>query len=239
MRTYKHQLQPMYSDYHCNASLSELARMIIGDAILQMEADGISRQTLIEEKKGAWMVDKFRLELFKHIKYAVKMDIKVSERRERGVRIFYTVEVMDGETLMARAELTFFAVEYETRRILRLRDIEYLWNSPAQPSEKNMAKAAYHGEMSAVGTEHIRFSDCDSNHHLSSPKYLDYVCDVTDYWSENEKICDIIQVDFVSECRPNTELTLLKAEQDGMTYIRGCHADGSTAFDAMCKYHEL
>ena len=62
MREYTHSVQPMYTDFYCRVSPAEMARMIIGDTILQLERDGISRQKLIDEKCGGWMVDKFRLE---------------------------------------------------------------------------------------------------------------------------------------------------------------------------------
>ena len=159
----------------------------------------------------------------------------MSQRREKGVRIYYTADVMCGSRCAASADICFFAVEFETRRIIRLRDIDHLWNCPALPGE-NMEKAVCRGDMVRAAEETVRFSDCDSNRHMSSPKYLDLVCDVTGYWAEREKLCSLMQVDFVSECRPGERLELLTAQEDGLTYVRGVKADGTSAFDAVCSY---
>ena len=237
MSEFAHIMQPMSTDYNCTASPGELARLIIGDTVLQLGSDGISRQRLVNEKQSVWMVDKFRFQEFKKITHLNEVTITISHRHEKGVRVYYSAQVICSKTLMARAEICFFAVEYESRRIIRLKELEPLWNCPALPG-KNMEKAYFQGEMRHKKTEHIRFSDCDLNRHLSSPKYLDFVCDVTEYWPERVKLCELIQVDYVSECRPESELVLYAARHGDAQYVRGTHADGTTAFDAVCKYRD-
>lgn len=238
MRQYTHSMQPMYTDYYCHAGPGELARMIIGDAVMQMDADGIPRQKLIDAKNGAWMVDKFRLEQLRQIGYNDTLTVVLSPRREKGVRIYYTAEVFSVGELAARAQLSFFAVEFTQRRILRLSELQELWLTPAQPG-KNMEKAVWRGEMSPCGSYTVRLSDCDSNRHLSSPKYLEFICDMTGFWGEGEKLCSLMQVDYVSECRPGEELCFFSARDGERVFVRGTHADGSTAFDAVCRYDEL
>ncbi len=235
MREYEHQLQPMDADYFCCASPGALARIIIGDTVLQIERDGVERSRLLAEKRGAWMVDKFRLEQFVSLGYAARFTVRLSPRREKGVRIYYTAEVRSDGACAARAEISFFAVEFFQRRVLRLGELEEMWTTPAEQG-KPMSKAAWRGEMTPCGAETVRFSDCDSNQHLSSPKYLDLICDATGYWTGEQKICALMQVDFVSECRPGETLQFSTAEADGVTYIRGAHSTGERAFDAMCKY---
>lgn len=235
MREFSHEIQPMYTDFHCKAAPSELARIIIGDTVTQMDRDGIPRQRLIDEMHGAWMVDKFSIEQFEPIPYGSELTVKMSPRREKGVRIYYTAEIFCGEGLMARSEISFFAVEYEQRSIIRLRDIADMWSAPALPGTA-MPKAVFRGEMASIALERVRMSDCDSNHHLSSPKYLDFICDATKFWDDSEKLCRFIQVDYVSECRPGAELNIQMAQAEGKIYVRGAHDDGSTAFDAVCLY---
>ncbi len=235
MREYVHSLLPMYTDYYCHASPGELARMMIGDTVMQMEADGIPRQRLIDLKNGAWMVDKFRLEQFAPVEYGEKITVSISPRREKGVRIYYTAEASVNGRPAARAQLSFFAVEFYERRILRLSELKPLWNTPAEPGQ-NMEKAVWRGDMHPAGSYTVRMSDCDSNRHLSSPKYLDYICDITGFWADGEKLCALMQVDYVSECRPSEELHFSAAEDGSTVYVRGTHADGDTAFDAVCRY---
>jgi len=235
MSVFTHGVQPMYTDFYFKIPPAELARMIISDTIFQLDYDGIPRLRLIEEKHGAWMVDKFRLEQMRAISYPDVIEVDVQPRREKGVRIYYSALVkVDGE-LVAKAEISFFAVEFLERRILRLSELSHMWKESAQKGN-NMEKAAYRGEMSPCGKYTVRYSDCDSNRHLTSPKYLDYVCDVTGYWSGGEKLCALMQVDYVSECRPGEEISFLCHNEEEKTYIRGVHADGSTAFDAVCAY---
>lgn len=235
MRSYTHAILPMYTDYNCCVSPAEMARMVIGDTILQLDADGIPRLRLIEEKQGAWMVDKFRLEQFKNIGYYDDVTVVVSPRREKGVRIYYTADVMVGDVLAARAEISFFAVDFAQRSILRLSELEHMWNCPAEKG-KNMEKAAFKGEMELFGNVVVRYSDCDSNRHLTSPKYLDYICDLTGFWGGEEKLCSLMQVDYVSECIPGEELSIYGAKDGEKVFIRGVHAAGGTAFDAVCIY---
>ena len=238
MRQYTHSVQPMYTDFYCRVSPAEMARMIIGDTILQLERDGISRQKLIDEKCGGWMVDKFRLEQFRPLGYHDSMTIEISPRREKGVRIYYTAWVRSGGELAAQAQLSFFAVEFYERRILRLSELAHLWNEPAQPG-KNMEKAAWRGPMEELGSCTVRMSDCDSNQHLTSPKYLDFICDQTGFWAGGEKLCALMQVDYVSECRPGDALRFFTAAEGDRVFVRGTHADGTTAFDAVCRYTQL
>ncbi|MGE4353631.1 MAG: hypothetical protein AB7D36_06065 [Oscillospiraceae bacterium] len=235
MSTFTHVLQPMYTDCYSQASPAELARLIIGDTVIQMDYDGIPRQRLVVEKHGVWMADKFRLEQFKPITFLREMTIALSQRRERGVRVYYTASVMCSGEPIANAQICFVAVAYEDRRILRLAELAPMWNTPAQTCEP-MRKARFTGEMRLKKTEHVRYSDCDLNHHLSSPKYLDFVCDVTDYWTGAEKLCALMQIDFVSECLPDSELRLFTAQNSDAGYVRGAHADGKTAFDAVYQY---
>ncbi|MGI6028825.1 MAG: hypothetical protein ACOX81_05410 [Candidatus Heteroscillospira sp.] len=238
MRQYTHSVDPMYLDYWCRLSPGELARILIGDTVLQMDEDGIPRLRLLEEKNGAWMVDKFRLEQFKSINHGDTLTVNVSPRREKGVRIYYTAEVMCGEELMARAELSFFAVEFFERRILRLSELTELWNEPAQLG-KAMEKAAWRGDMAPAGERAVHYSDCDANQHLTSPRYLDWLCDMTGFWEGNEKLCRLMQVDYLSECCVGEKVEFYTAGADGRVYVCGRHADGKAAFDAVCRYEEI
>ena len=235
MSIFIHGVQPMYTDYYFKLPPAEMARMIISDTIFQLDYDGIPRLRLIEEKQGAWMVDKFRLEQLRPISYPEVMEVDIQPRREKGVRIYYTALVRVKDELVARAEISFFAVNYLQRSIIRLSELEHMWNCPAEKG-KNMEKAAYKGEMELLTKINVRYSDCDSNRHLTSPKYLDYVCDITDYWGGEEKLCSLMQVDYVSECRPGEELSIYTAREGDRLFVRGVHAAGTTAFDAVCIY---
>lgn len=236
MSIFNHSVQPMYTDFNFRVSPAEMARMIISDAIFQLDYDGIPRLRLIEEKQGSWMVDKFRLEQLRPISYPDEIVVDLQPRREKGVRIYYTALVTVGQELAAKAEISFFAVNFHERSIIRLSELEPMWNCPAEKGGR-MEKAACKGEMEQLGKYTVRYSDCDSNRHLTSPKYLDYVCDVTGFWVGEEKLCALMQVDYVSECRPGEEIVFLGRAEGEKQFVRGVHPDGSTAFDAVCSYN--
>ena len=235
MSIFRHTIFPMYTDYNCNASPAELARMIIGDTLLQIDADGIPRLRLITEKHSVWMVDKFALSQSRSIPWGSELEIDIAPRAEKGVRIYYSTELRIGGEAVGTAQLSFFAVDYDERRVMRLSELSGMWNEPAQPG-KAMPRAAFRGDMQIAGSERVRWSDCDSNHHFTSPKYLDLVCDFTDFWGGEERVCSYMQVDYVSECRPGEELRILRAGDGESVFVRGEHSDGSTAFDAVCRY---
>ena len=238
MSVYRHFIQPMYIDMNAAAPPAELARMIIGDVLYQLDADGAPRLRLIEERHAVWMVDKFALRQTGAVSWGQNFDVDIKPRRERGVRVYYTAELLADGKSVGEAEIAFFAVEYSERRILRMSEIGDMWLAPAETA-KPMPKAMWRGEMSLAAAEHVRPSDCDTNRHLTSPKYLDLVCDVTGYWDEAPKLCEYMQIDYVSESRPGSELRLYTGADSGSVYVRGEHSDGRTAFDAVCRYREI
>lgn len=238
MGIYKHKVGIMYIDFCANASPAELARIIIGDAVAQISCDGIPRDVLWKKCGAAWMVDKYRFSQQKNIKFSQNIEVLLSPRREKGVRIYYTAEVFCNNELVATAEISFFAVLFFERSILRLKELEKFWTTPALRGA-NMQKSTCHMAMEEKLRERVRFSDCDSNMHLSSPKYIDFICDAIGYWEDGESLFETMQIDYVSECRAGQELVMSVANDGEMTYVRGSREDGTVTFDSMFKLKKL
>ena len=151
------------------------------------------------------------------------------------MRIYYTAWVRSGGELAAQAQLSFFAVEFYERRILRLSELAHLWNEPAQPG-KNMEKAAWRGPMEELGSCTVRMSDCDSNQHLTSPKYLDFICDQTGFWAGETRMMTRLQIDYIKECMTGDHIRLGTIVRDGVYIVQGIHVDGRPCFNARFEY---
>ena len=147
------------------------------------------------------------------------------------------MEAWRGEELVIRFDTSYIAVHNEKRKVVKIEDVEALWPSPPRRAvTKYLRRLRPNCEFTDCGSDTVRLSDCDCNHHLTSGAYLAYACNALDFWGADDerRYMKMMQLDYSSEVLPGTTITYQRGEENGVKYVRGIKPDGVVAFTAAC-----
>lgn len=238
MSDYYRKLYPMECDYNGFMSPALVLRQALDYFLEDIRRDGCDKSVLYPKLEAVWMISRMRFQQELPIGMWDEVCFRTHPRViENGRYIFY-VEVYKGEKLALWLDTAFMAVKVRERRTVPLEEIEPLWRTPPrQAQSKHLARM---GDMDCTfrpgGRHMVRFSDCDSNRHLTSPGYLALVCDELQFWGRDVHLMRFMQVDYASEVLPGTEIHF-ELGRDGEAYkLHGYKPDGKLAFSACCIF---
>ena len=238
MPEYTRTLYPMECDYNGFMSPALVLRQSLDYILEDIKRDGCDKSILYPTHEAVWMISRMRFEQKMQIGMWDEVVFKTFPRViENGRYIFY-VEVHKNGELALWLDTAFMAVKVKERRTVPLEDIEPMWKTPPRQAEsKHLARMKEMDCPFVPGGRHtVRFSDCDSNRHLTSPGYLALVCDELGYWGKSAHLMRFMQVDYASEVLPGTEIRFEVGRDGDKIDLHGYKPDGRLAFSASCIF---
>ena len=237
MREYVKEIYPMECD--CNRTLppSGILRQCLNYIVNDIRLDGCDRRVILPKLGAVWMITRMKFSQYQKISANDVLIYRTYPRiAEKGHYVFEADALRGDEKVLSFASV-FVLVNVVERHAMRLSEVEPLWTSPARVSEHSpFNRLNIDFPLRRGGTATVRMSDCDSNRHLTSPQYLSLICDEVGYWENEEHRMRFMQVDFVSEILPGTEIRFEVGEMDGRRYVRGYKQEDKLAFSAMCEF---
>jgi len=238
MSEYTKIVETMECDCYFQLPPKQILEHCLSLTLMDMIADGAGRATL-EAKLGAvWMISHMRYYQFCPIGPGDMLTYRTFPRVVEGNRYIYYVEIFLGDTLAIRFDTSYIPVYKAERRVVRLNLLDPLWRTPARTAEsRNLRRLRPDCSFVPCGSDTVRLSDCDANGHMTSGAYLSLACNALDFWAgETPRYMQMMQVDFISEVRPGTELHFERGEKDGVRYLRGLKPDGTVAFAVAARF---
>lgn len=237
MSEYSKKIYPMECDYYRNFPPSAILRDALHHILEDIIRDGCDRKVILARCGAVWMISRMRFEQYAQLTAGDVVVFRTFPRVIENDRYIFYVEVYRGEELVIRFDTVFIPVNQKERKLMSTAELEPLWKVPPREAvSKSLVRLNMEADFTPGGSAAVRFSDCDSNRHLTSPCYLSMICDELKFWGEKENLMEFIQVDFASEVLPGTTLRFETAERDGAKLIRGWKEDGKLAFSAMCRF---
>lgn len=145
----------------------------------------------------------------------------------------YVLETMDG-TRIGEIATSWILMDIHTRRPMRPSALP----GTVPPNTEREAPLPLPGmlrisDATPVMERTVRYSDLDVNGHMNNTKYIDWICDVLDIATLNQRGLASFQINYISEARPDDTLILATLEDGEKTYVQGKRAaDNRPVFDA-------
>ena len=238
MSEYRTIVGTMECDYFCQLPPKRILERCLDVTLTDLHRDGCGLAELKAVFDAVWMISHMRIEQSVPIVPDDELTFRTYPRVE-GLGCYYLdADILRGGSIIAKFECSYIAVARVERHILRLSQLEPLWKTPPRAAvSAPLQRLRPECEFFPCGSDEVRLSDCDKNHHMTSGAYLSLVCDAAGYWeSDAPRLMRSVQVDFSSEVHPGTTLRFLRGEADGFRYVRGVKPDDRIAFTAACAF---
>jgi len=239
MGVYQKQIEIMECDYHRTLPPRLVMEHAMSKILLDMRAGGADRDRLYSACGAVWMISHMRFYQYAPIVPEDLLTFDISPRIIDGAHYLFQANITRGDTCVIRFETCFIPVSKAERHVLRLSLVEPLWKEPPKTAELTdpLRRLREICEFTDCGYDTVRMSDCDCNHHMTSSAYLALACNALDYWNGSEgRFMKMMQVDYVSEVLPGTQLRFARGEADGARFVRAFKPDGKIAFTAKCVF---
>jgi len=238
MSDYTVNVGTMECDYFFQLPPKRLLEYFLDVILTEMHRNGCGLDTLREQFDAVWMINHMRYTQSAPVCANDVLIFRPQPRLEGRSCYFINADVFRGGELLLRFECSFIPVYRVSRRIMRLSLLSPLWKTPPHPeAPATLYKLRLDCEFVPCGSDEVRLSDCDKNHHMTSGGYMSLACDALGYWeSETPRLIREMQVDFSSEVYAGTTLRFVRGEANGLHYVRGIKPDGKIAFTAECDF---
>lgn len=230
-------ITPMDGDYNRVLPPATILRQCLNSVLFDIRRDGCDTD-LIRARLGAtWMISRMRIYQYAQVNIWDTISYHTFPRViENGKYIFY-IEGFRDEELVIRFDSVFMPVDMAKRKVMDIEELEPLWKTPPREAQsKFLTRMDMECDYRPAGKQTVRYSDCDSNGHLTSPAYLSLLCDELGFWGGEVRMMRFVQIDYASEIMPGTEISFEVGEKDGARLLRGYKSDGKLAFSARCEF---
>lgn len=142
-------------------------------------------------------------------------------------KIFFAreYEFADGEgNLLAQATSSWIIFDLKSRRMVpsTVMKLDFPVNTEHHAIREDLQKISAPPNMEPAYQLQARYSALDELHHVNNARYVDWALDAFQYEFHREFTPASIQINFLSEVRPEEQLELLKGElEDGGWVVRG------------------
>lgn len=237
MSDYNREVFPMEGDYNRVQPPSAILRESLDCILEDIKRDGCDRSVIYPALGAVWMISRMRFYQYSQLKVGDVARFHTYPRVIENRRYIFYVEIFRGDELVIRFDTVFIPVNDKERKVMDLQLLEPLWKTPPRTAQsKYLVRLDMDCDFQPGGKQTVRYSDCDCNHHLTSPGYLSLVCDELKFWEGEPKLMQFMQIDYASEVRPGTEISFETGERNGAKLLRGLKPDGKLAFSAMCIF---
>jgi acyl-ACP thioesterase len=236
------------ADFARRLKLSSMFGYFQDIAALHAASLGASVERLHTELNVAWILLKVRVEVDEYPVLAEELYVDTWPQAPRALyERDYTIRRRTGEVLV-RAASTWVIMNLGTREIKRDRFLDYanLEMRKDRAIEKGAGRQRRVEGAAPDYEKHIEFSDVDYNCHVNNAKYIDYIMDAIPFEEHREKTIRALEVYYVNELGPGSELVLAKrvmeaaadaADAPEKLYIEGVRkSDDAVVFYAVVEW---
>lgn len=224
-------------DVFGNLKLSTLLRDIQNAATQHCEGTEVSRDALMRDLNGIWVLLRVKLHLNRPVKWKEELTVRTYHRGPSGAMLVRDFLFYVGEEQVGWATSGWVVVDYLDRHILRSAMVEARVEFQLRPplmEEIKLTKLKAPGELRPCGNRTVRYSDLDVNRHLNNTIYGDILCDALELQDVEGSYVEDVQINFLKESLSGETLELLRSDGEGETYFLAT-CKGEKRFEAKVR----
>lgn len=228
-------------EYRINANDIDVNNIVSASGVLrymqdaansQMEEDGLSYSTLVEEYGLAFVLSKLRMSLYAPLYSHDRIIGESWACLSRGVTFLRCHRILRGDEIIAEAVSSWALVGVTDRKLHRVGEIAmpYGEDAPLELDSPSRLKIPSDIPLSLVGERTVEYADIDSNGHMNNTKYPDILCGYLGNMHGQRVIS--LHLHFQSEAPLGETVKVYHGEADGTHYLRTLREDGSINAEA-------
>lgn len=177
----------------------------------------------------AFLVARANLQIERLPRAGEKVKVRTWHRGEHGAAFFRCFQILGerGEELV-NSVTAYALVDPATKRLLRPKVFLQLGIEAQEDKQSRCPdpeRLRLPETLSPVGRWIVRPSDTDWNRHLNNAAYLDILWDFLPEGVGVQSL-GLVSVCFLSQALAGDEISVLRAEQEGVLFLRGLHSRG-------------
>ncbi len=212
---------------------SAILRYMHETANLQMLNCGPSNDELRADNK-AFILSKVNLSLYGSLHAFDYIKAETWAVESRGVSFYRCSRVWHGEELVAEMVAVFALVDIETKRLCKVNEIEFGFDSEPNALELDLPsrfKIPQEIDLRLQGEYNVRYRDTDMNMHMNNTNYLDVFCDYLPDMKNHRVITALIS--YQAEAPLGSTIKVYRGKDDDAYYFRTIRDDGKVNAESL------
>ena len=211
---------------------SHILRYMHETANLQMLKYGPSNDQLRADNK-AFILSKINLSFYRELRAFDMINVETWAVESKGASFYRCARVFRGKDLVAEMVAVFALVDIESKRLCRVTDVEFGFDTEPNMLELDMParfRIPETVELGLKGDYTVNYSHTDVNMHMNNANYLDVFCDYLPNAKNNRVITAVIS--YQAEAPLGATVKLYRGEDDDGYYFRTVRDDGKVNCEA-------
>lgn len=204
----------------------------------QMAEDTPTDEELREQGK-AFMVTRMDLKIHEPVLQDEEVITKSWACPSERATFIRDYAITKGDKLLAEATSQWALVDLNSRRILRVKDVDmsnyYMEADRPLFDEKLKIEDDITEKMKFVDERKVYFSNTDRNGHMNNTYSIDMFCDYIEDWVTGEKSIDYLRVHFANEAVLGEKIEIYMHREGDRCRFRSQLADGRLNVEAEIK----
>ncbi|MBD5560778.1 MAG: hypothetical protein HDQ87_10590 [Clostridia bacterium] len=197
---------------------------------------GFGRIPLAQNWGLAWVLTRIHLQMERYPRLGTWVRVSTWALRAKTHFVPRQFLFEDDEGIVGRASSQWMLLDLQARSVARTSVLGgYAADFDVPPVLDDPRKFRAPGELTSAGTRLVRYSDVDINAHMNNTKYLNWICDLYPVPFLESMQMQNCRIAYVTEAHLGEEVTLLKHDAPGSTYICGRTQD-ATIFEAQVDW---
>lgn len=214
-------------DFNGVCRASSLLRYIQSTAQQQLTDNGLSYDQLKEMGK-AFIISRMHVEFESTVHAYDKLTAQTFPCDSRGFSFLRCYQLLRGEEVVGRAISVWALVDVNTRGLIKVSDFKLPLATYA-PLDLPISHVRMPSTLLEVGEYTVSYSDLDQNMHINNTRYADIYAN---FLPLSKKRIAEMTVSYVHEAKWQEKLRVLRAEENGVYYIRTVKPDGTVNSEA-------
>lgn len=190
---------------------------------------------MLEKYNALWMISRMWYRLDRPLVWNDAVKVRTWHRGDRGAMLYRDFDLFVGEEPVGEAVSAWILVDADSRKLLRLSQVEELAASGAGElgKDRKLTRVRMPEGMVLADRRKFRYSDIDCNGHVNNVRYADAAADALELerWLEGRFVSSM-QIGYLKECRAGESVDIFTAEAGEERFVHGVGAEGDSRFDA-------
>ena len=189
--------------------LFDLIQIMVTEYLGSVSSDNI---TIKKKYNSAWVITKAKVEIYKTPYWGDELKLKSYVTNMKSAKIdLETIIYDENDNIIALAKDELCPIDLSTRRIRRLKDIEF----DVKAYEPKMAIGYNSMDLSKMvlfDKLTVKYCDIDFTNHANNVSYIRFISNSLGMEFFNNNIITSVDVHYINECKLDDELEIYKTE---------------------------
>ena len=216
-----HRLAAYHVNMHGRLTLPMTLNLMLDSAAAHADSNGFGFEAVSRLQK-AWVLSRFKLEMFRYPVYGQHIRIKTWVRSAEGFFSERDYQILDEkDRVLGGALSSWAAIDLQTRRPTRVENIprEMDTHPEMRGLESELGKLPECKSAEANWANEVNFTDLDLNGHVTTVKYIDWILASYPYEFLSKHMANKLEVQFMKETFRGYQVAVFGQEEDSLTRL--------------------